>query len=163
MPRLGDNLFNGVGNQLAFFGLGAGGMAVQDEGAQAPAGFHQSLAFEPLIDLGDSEEVDLEIGREIADGGHLLIRGQLARDDALAQLLEELAVDGPAAVRIEMQEHSVLQHYYTKARKAQGKSFLRCEIEFGLVSPYRVRDLADRAIGNCSLRICYLSFSSEAG
>jgi len=63
MLRLGHDLLDGVRDQFAFLRQRTGGVAIEHESAQPSPGFHQALALEQLINLGDGEEIDFELVR----------------------------------------------------------------------------------------------------
>ena len=94
--------FSGHLAELAF---AFGGIFLQldvgDESAGALMGFEQAAEFELAIGAHDGVGIDFEIDGELADGGELIAGGQRAGGDAAADLVDQLAVDGDAAVQVD--------------------------------------------------------------
>jgi hypothetical protein len=108
MKGFGDELFDG-GINLAATGLYfESGRLMGDVGALAAPGFDEAVPFEDLVDLGDGEGVDAELGREVADRRQLGTLRKLSREDAVLELLLQLHVEGDAAVGVK-EKHGVVE------------------------------------------------------
>ena|GEM_PF-4553149 len=73
-----------------------------DKGAGALVGFNDAEDFEFAVGADDGVGIDREVDGGLADGGELITGAERTEDDAVADLFDELAVNGDAARQIEM-------------------------------------------------------------
>ena len=90
------------------------GRLMRDVGAEAALRFDKPFALQVLIDFGDGQGIDAQFGRKVARRGELRAVGELARKDALLDLLLQLQIKRHAAIGVE-QKHSVVVNYITIA------------------------------------------------
>ena len=67
-------------------------------------GFDDAEDLEFTVGANDGVGIDGEIDRGLADGGELVTRTERTKDNSVANLLDELAVNGNAAGQIEAEE-----------------------------------------------------------
>ena len=80
---------------IAFNLLGA------DEGAGALVGLNDAEDFEFAVSADDGIGIDREIDGGLAYGGELITGAEGTEDDSVADLFDELTVDGDAAGEVE--------------------------------------------------------------
>src|SRR6185369_6176969 len=88
-------------------GLGLG----MDDGAAIALGFDDLIAFEELVGLGHRLAVELEIDRELADGGQRLARLQHSGGDRSLDLLDQLFERGLRTFDVDGDFHRVQDLY----------------------------------------------------
>lgn len=64
-------------------------------------GFQQTSEFEFAISAHDRVGIDGQIDRQLADGRQLISGVQRAGGDATADLIDELTINGNAAVKVD--------------------------------------------------------------
>ena len=79
----------------------AGRFLVADECSRALLGFEQASEFELAVSAHHRVGIDGEIDGKLTDGGKLVAGGQGAGGDTRPHLIDELAIDRDAGMKIE--------------------------------------------------------------
>ena len=65
--------------------------------------FEQAVVLEFAVGADDGVGIDFEVDSELADRGQLVTSGKVSGCDGSADLVNNLAVDGHAAVHVEVE------------------------------------------------------------
>ncbi len=117
MDGLGHELAHGGVKRLSARRHRQGVDLLRDKRPHAAPRLDQPLALEDLVNLGDRERVDLQVGGELAHRGQLLTRLHLPAGNALLQLVEQLEIKGHPAGGMERDEHDVVLYMCNTLRQ----------------------------------------------
>ena len=76
-------------------------LPVADERSGAHVGLHEAGELELVLGAAHRVGVDGEVDRELAHGGEAVARAQRARGDGALHLVDDLPVEGNAALQID--------------------------------------------------------------